>query len=60
VLKTESFHAAPQQTHVDFLLTTQSRTWYSLIVEDGQGHKAYTDPIWVDAVERPKALAANP
>jgi hypothetical protein len=60
VLKTESFHAAPQQIHVDFPLTTQSRTWYSLIVEDSQGHKAYTDPIWVDAVERPKALAADP
>jgi hypothetical protein len=60
VLKTESFHTAPQQIHVDFPLTTQSRTWYSLIVEDSHGHKAYTDPIWVDAVERPKALATDP
>jgi hypothetical protein len=38
---------------VDYTLTTQKAAWYSLIVEDDQGHKAYTDPIWVDAVERP-------
>jgi hypothetical protein len=60
VLKTESFHA-PTQAHVDFPLSTERSTWYSLIVEDSQGHKAYSDPIWVDAVERPAALApANP
>jgi hypothetical protein len=52
VLRTESFHAASQQVHVDFPLTTQSRTWYSLIVDDNLGHRAYTDPIWVDAVAR--------
>jgi hypothetical protein len=53
VLKTESFHAGSQQVHVDFPLTTQSHTWYSLIVEDNLGHKAYTDPIWVDTVAPP-------
>jgi hypothetical protein len=50
VIRTDSFPAASQQVHVDFPLRTQSRTWYSLTVEDNQGHKAYTDPIWVDAV----------
>jgi hypothetical protein len=50
VLKTESFPTASQQVHVDFPLSTGSHTWYSLIVEDNQGHKAYTDPIWVDAI----------
>jgi hypothetical protein len=49
-LKTESFPAASQQVHVDFPLSTRSHTWYSLIVEDSQGRKAYTDPIWVDAM----------
>jgi hypothetical protein len=49
-LKTESFPTASQQVHVDFPLSTRSHTWYSLIVEDNQGHKAYTDPIWVDAI----------
>jgi hypothetical protein len=60
VLKTETFADAPHEVHVDFPLTTRSATWYALIVSDSQGHKAYTDPIWVDAVERPAALIANP
>jgi hypothetical protein len=51
VQKTESFRAATQQIHVDFPLSTRRPTWYALIVEDYEGHKAYTDPIWVDAVE---------
>jgi hypothetical protein len=55
--KTESFHAASQQVHVDFSLSTPRRTWYSLTVEDNQGHKAYTDPIWVDTVEPSNTLA---
>ena len=53
VVKTQSFHAAMQRAHVDFPLTTQHPAWYSLIVKDNQGHKAYTDPIWVDAVSAP-------
>jgi hypothetical protein len=59
VLKTELFHAVSQQAHVDFALTTRSRTWYSLIVEDNLGHKAYTDPIWVDVVAPPTMRPAN-
>jgi hypothetical protein len=53
VLKTESFQGASRQVHVDFPLTTERRTWYALIVEDNQGHKAYTDPVWVDVVSSP-------
>jgi hypothetical protein len=60
LVKTEAFAAASQAVHVDFPLTTRSRTWYALVVEDYQGHKAYTDPIWVDAVEPPQALAEKP
>jgi hypothetical protein len=56
VLKTRSFDATTQHAHVDFPLSTQRRTWYSLIVEDTQGHRAYTDPIWVDTVEFPATL----
>jgi hypothetical protein len=58
VSKTEDFATAPQQTHVDFPLSTQRRTWYSLIVADAQGHKAYSDPIWVDPVEGPETAVA--
>jgi hypothetical protein len=53
VLKTEKFAGAPREARIDFPLTTERATWYALIVEDAQGHKAYTDPIWVDAVASP-------
>ncbi|HEY5264935.1 MAG TPA: CehA/McbA family metallohydrolase [Steroidobacteraceae bacterium] len=53
VLKTETFSATPQEVHVDFPLATDHATWYSLVVEDREGHKAYTDPIWVDAIVYP-------
>ena len=52
VLADRSF-AGPQETHVDFPLSTQHSTWYSLIVADTRGRKAYTDPIWIDAVAAP-------
>ena len=55
VFKTESFHPGAQEIHVDFPLSTERSTWYSLIVEDNRGSKAYSDPIWVDAVEWPGA-----
>jgi hypothetical protein len=57
VLKSQSFDATAREVQVGFPLTTERRTWYSLIVEDGQGHKAYTDPIWVDAVSSPFGAA---
>jgi hypothetical protein len=67
VLKSETFPNAPQEVHVDFPLTTQRAAWYALIVDDSQGRKAYTDPIWVDAVEginvpsgRSRAASASP
>jgi hypothetical protein len=47
VVQTEEFDGAPQHMQADFALTTSKTTWYSLIVEDVRGHKAYTDPIWV-------------
>jgi hypothetical protein len=53
VLKTETFPNAPREVHVDFPLSTQRATWFALIVEDNQGRKAYTDPIWVDAIGSP-------
>jgi hypothetical protein len=51
VFKSETFATAPLQTHVDFPLSTPHSAWYALIVKDAVGHKAYTDPIWVDTVE---------
>jgi hypothetical protein len=45
--------SGPQEAHVDFPLSTQHSTWYSLVVEDIRGRKAYSDPIWIDAVVIP-------
>ncbi len=59
VLKTESFSGMPHEVHVDFPLATVRAAWYALIVEDAQGHKAYTDPVWVDAVASPFAATAR-
>ncbi len=59
VLKTETFAGAQREIHVDFPLTTRSPAWYALIVEDSEGHRAYTDPIWVDAVASPFAAAGR-
>jgi hypothetical protein len=46
-VSTQKFDAAPQQAHAAFPLTGGGPGWYSLMVEDVQGHKAYTNPIWI-------------
>jgi len=60
VLKGETFPAAPTEAHIDFPLATDHATWYSLVVMDRDGHRAYTDPIWVDAVDYPAPAAPQP
>jgi hypothetical protein len=47
VRDSRSFSAAPLSTHVDFALTADRAGWYALNVEDQQGRKAYSDPVWV-------------
>ena len=47
----KSFEGRPTRNHVDFELRTARATWYALVVEDVQGHKAFSNPIWVDPVE---------
>ncbi len=42
------FDHDPQRTHADFTLRAERAGWYALVVEDAQGRKAYTDPIWVE------------
>ena len=59
VVKTQIFGENSQQVRLDFPLTTRRSTWFSLVVEDQRGLKAYTDPIWVDPVELPAALKQN-
>ena len=47
VHETRSLPAAPLQARTDFSLTAVRAGWYSLIVVDQAGRKAYTDPIWI-------------
>lgn len=51
IIKTIDFSASDQTAHVDFPLTTDRACWYSLIVEDAGGRRAYTDPIWITLVK---------
>ncbi len=54
VIKSESItDAALQEMHVDFALTEGTAGWYSLMVRDRDGNKAYTNPIWVDTLSDP-------
>jgi hypothetical protein len=55
VIETRAWHDAMQRAHLEFPLTTAQSAWYSLIVEDIHGHKAYTDPIWVKTTGEPSA-----
>jgi hypothetical protein len=51
VVATREFTGAPRETNVEFALTAAERTWYSIEVEDAAGHKAYSNPIWIDVVD---------
>ena len=53
VVATHDLTAAGRETHVAFTVSTQASTWYALNVEDQAGHRAYSNPIWVDAATYP-------
>ncbi|HEY2807827.1 MAG TPA: CehA/McbA family metallohydrolase [Steroidobacteraceae bacterium] len=53
------FTDSPLRTHVDFTEHNEQPGWYALVVEDAGGHRAFTDPIWVD-VGTPPSPAATP
>ncbi|MBB5367857.1 MULTISPECIES: CehA/McbA family metallohydrolase [unclassified Janthinobacterium] len=41
-----SFDDFPRSRRVDFM-PTDNAAWYALIVEDKDGHKAYSNPVWI-------------
>jgi len=53
VAETRESASLPPVTRVEFTVRASHAGWASLIVEDGAGHKAYTDPIWIDVVAQP-------
>ena len=36
---------------VEFVVRPDADTWYSLIIEDEQGQRAYTNPVWVTVTD---------
>lgn len=48
VVATQSPAGAPREAHVVFSASTLHASWFSLVMEDGQGRQAYTDPVWID------------
>ena len=51
---TRTFADGPREARVEFPLTAQGRTWYSIEVEDAAGNHAYSNPVWIDAVGLPQ------
>jgi hypothetical protein len=54
---TQVFGDGPREARVEFNPTATGHTWFSLEVEDVAGLKAYSNPIWIDAVELPESPA---
>ena len=53
VVETKDLTAAGRETHVAFTASVQASTWYALTVEDQVGHRAYSNPIWIDVATYP-------
>jgi hypothetical protein len=51
---TQAFTDEPREARVEFQPTATGDTWFSLEVEDVVGLKAYSNPIWIDAIELPR------
>ena len=47
------FAGAPQRARAKFNLRGHHARWYALIVEDSSGHKAYSDPVWIESAKPP-------
>ncbi len=55
----KTFDGAPREARAEFEVGPGARTWYSIEVEDVDGRKAFSNPIWVDVVESPVAAGAR-
>jgi hypothetical protein len=53
VLEARSFGSGVHESHVEFDIGSPAARWYSLVVTDDAGAKAYSDPIWIEAVAAP-------
>ncbi|MCX4026407.1 CehA/McbA family metallohydrolase [Endozoicomonas sp. SM1973] len=51
----KTFNNSQELTEVLFTVTPQQDSWFSLVVEDSQGKRAFTNPIWLKVIN----LAVN-
>ena len=51
VVQTRDFPRGSVRVRVEFEVPPPVARWYQLIVEDNEGGKAYTDPIWIETHE---------
>jgi hypothetical protein len=58
VVARKSFAAPLREAWVDFQLKTVRPMWYALVVENVNGQKAYSDPIWIDVVDWDESAGA--
>jgi hypothetical protein len=47
VVATRAIIGGVQEARVDFAVIAAHDTWFALVVEDVDGNRAFTDPIWV-------------
>jgi hypothetical protein len=55
VLESRDLRGFHREAHLEFTVRPDQSSWYAWVVEDTQGQKAYTDPIWVDVPHSPNA-----
>jgi hypothetical protein len=49
VVDTQAFSGRPQTGRAELQVDgAHAAAWYALVVEDAEGRKAYSDPIWID------------
>jgi hypothetical protein len=53
VLESRDLRDYYREAHVEFTVRPDRSSWYAWVVEDMQGQKAYTDPVWVDVPHSP-------
>jgi hypothetical protein len=55
VLESRDLRDFHREAHLEFTVRPDRSSWYAWVVEDTQGQKAYTDPVWVDLPRPPTA-----
>lgn len=52
VVALRNFEGKTDKEHMTFALSPEGTTWYSFIVEDVNGNRAVTNPVWVNVVSK--------